>query len=140
MRALLVLEKYFQISVVQGLEVQVARLRISRDKLLAEVDSLSAELERLGLENTALIQAGPLAMQRSSNRMQNNVVCWSSSRASKMCLPLRRLTGVTLRLQGPRRLDLTPGTVNWLWCLQRALQEDPSKTCHHHIQKIFSSV
>ena len=34
----------------------MARLRVSRDKLLAEVDSLSAELERLGLENTALLQ------------------------------------------------------------------------------------
>ncbi|KAK9869085.1 hypothetical protein WJX84_007747 [Apatococcus fuscideae] len=41
---------------LQSLEVQVARLRVSRDKLLAEVDSLSAELERLGLENTALLQ------------------------------------------------------------------------------------
>lgn len=49
---------------LQGLEVQVARLRISRDKLLAEVDSLSAELERLGLENTALIQARPLAINK----------------------------------------------------------------------------
>ena len=55
---------------LQGLEVQVARLRISRDKLLAEVDSLSAELERLGLENTALIQARLFAMQESTQHPQ----------------------------------------------------------------------
>ncbi|KAK9824757.1 hypothetical protein WJX74_005324 [Apatococcus lobatus] len=54
---------------VQGLEVQVARLRISRDKLLAEVDALSAELERLGLENTALMQ-GTDALRESCSKWE----------------------------------------------------------------------